>query len=174
VSASIHYPSPHRRLAAQRPLSLVARGARLATRWLLVLASLVGVLALGLYTQVHQGTWQVWIARDLSAAVYALAWCMGLASLRPRSHPLAVAAVALAVCFAIELSQLWHPHWLEVPRATAAGRLVLGSVFTWSDLAYYAGGAAMGALWLRLLPFRAKRRARVRDDFVRPMGVRPL
>ncbi len=174
MSASIHVSAPHARWRHTRTRDLLGRFMRWLLRQTLVFASLVATLALGLYTQIHEGAWASWLARDFSAAVYALAWCLGLALLRPRARPLVLGATALVICFAVELSQLWHPYWLEVPRATLLGRLVLGSTFMWSDLAYYAAGAGAGALWLRLLPFRRPRRDDVVDDFVRPMGVRPL
>ncbi len=173
MSASIHISHRHSRWQARQRSSAILRAAQLTLRWGLVLASLLGTIAAGIYTQVHDGAFATWLARDFSAVVYAAAWCLGLALLRPTARPRTLLAVTIAICVAIELSQLWHPHWLEVARATLLGRLALGSTFMWSDLAYYAAGAASGALWLRLLPFRTSRRDVDAVDFVRPMGVAP-
>ena len=53
---------------------------------------------------------------------------------------------SLAVSFLIELSQLWHPPFLEALRATTVGGLVLGYGFLWSDLICYTVGAFVCAL----------------------------
>ena len=50
---------------------------------------------------------------------------------------------ALAVSFLIELSQLWHPPFLEALRATTIGGLVLGYGFLRSDLVCYTVGACI-------------------------------
>lgn len=53
---------------------------------------------------------------------------------------------ALGVSLLIEVSQLWHPPFLEALRATTLGGLVLGFGFLWSDLICYAVGACVCAL----------------------------
>jgi hypothetical protein len=53
-------------------------------------------------------------------------------------------AVALSLCFAVELSQLLQVPWLDALRATLPGRLVLGTGFLWSDLTCYAAGVLLG------------------------------
>ena len=52
---------------------------------------------------------------------------------------------ALGVSFAVELSQLWRPPFLETLRATTLGGLVLGYGFLWSDLVCYTVGACICA-----------------------------
>ena len=52
---------------------------------------------------------------------------------------------ALGVSFLVELSQLWHPPFLETLRATTLGGLVLGYGFLWSDLLCYTVGACICA-----------------------------
>ena len=173
MSATIHVSARHSRIDLPVHRGRILRFVRCTLRWALIFTSVLGALALGLYTQVYEGTFDTWLAREFSGAVYALAWCLGLALIRPNARPLLVGSIATAICFAIELSQLWHPHALEVARATLPGRLVLGSAFMWTDLPYYAAGAGVGALWLRILPFRRSTARRDREpDFVRPMGVR--
>lgn len=48
---------------------------------------------------------------------------------------------ALAISYLVELSQLWHPAFLETIRATRVGGLILGYGFLWSDLLCYTAGA---------------------------------
>ena len=171
MSVSMEISARHARWPKIQRRARIRRFAQLLLRRSLIVTSLFATLVLGLYTQVYDGPHATWLARDASGALYAAAWCLGLAALRPTARPRTLFAVAFTLCFAIELSQLWHPHWLEVARATLPGRLVLGSVFVWSDLAYYAVGALGAALWLRLLPFRLESPVRDDGDFPRPMGV---
>jgi hypothetical protein len=173
MSASIQVSTRHRRWLGPGNRVRILRAVQLSIRFSLVLASLLAALALGVYTQLYDGTLAVWVARDLSGTVYALAWCLALATVWPTARPRIVASISVAICFGIEASQLWHPHLLEVARATEIGRLALGSTFLWSDLPYYVVGAVIGSIWLSWLPFRTSRYDVESEDFVRPMGVRP-
>jgi hypothetical protein len=51
-------------------------------------------------------------------------------------------AVALGICYAMELSQLIHTPAIDAVRATTLGQLVLGSGFDPRDLLAYAAGVA--------------------------------
>lgn len=55
--------------------------------------------------------------------------------------PLCNLVGALAISYLVELSQLWHPAFLETLRATRLGGLILGYGFLWSDLLCYTVGA---------------------------------
>lgn len=55
--------------------------------------------------------------------------------------PLCNLVGSLAISYLVELSQLWHPAFLETIRATRVGGLVLGYGFLWSDLLCYSVGA---------------------------------
>jgi hypothetical protein len=69
--------------------------------------------------------------------VVALCWRRGLT--------IHVAAAALAIACAVEVSQLYHAPWLDAIRATRIGALLLGSGFLWSDLVCYCAGTALAA-----------------------------
>lgn len=69
---------------------------------------------------------------------------------------LKVAFAALAFSYAIEVSQLFHPAWLDAIRDTRMGGLVLGFGFLWSDIVCYTVGVAIG---LGVEWFRQRRRA---------------
>jgi hypothetical protein len=112
---------------------------------------------------VHRGAVALAAApRDVAGdALWAMmmAWWVGVVA--PHRAPLARAAVALTVCFAVEASQLVHTAGLDALRRTVPGRLVLGSDFDARDLAAYALGVA-SALVLelgarRLLARRSRR-----------------
>lgn len=64
---------------------------------------------------------------------------------------------ALGVSYLIEVSQLWHPPFLEALRATTLGGLILGYGFLWSDLACYTVGAGICAVAETVLRRRANR-----------------
>jgi hypothetical protein len=62
--------------------------------------------------------------------------------------------MALAVCFVVELSQLYHAPALDALRQTTVGHLVLGSDFDPRDLAAYAAGVLAAAMLERSVVFR--------------------
>ncbi|MEW1755862.1 DUF2809 domain-containing protein [Streptomyces cyaneofuscatus] len=84
------------------------------------------------------------VAKYAGSALYTVLLCALVALCAPRARPVAVAATALALSWAVELLQLTGvPAGLSA-RSTVA-RLVLGSTFNAPDLFWYAVGAA--AAW---------------------------
>lgn len=65
-----------------------------------------------------------------------LVWAIALPGLRPTRLALA----ALATCYLVEFSQLYHAPGIDAIRATTPGHLVLGQGFLWHDLLAYALG----------------------------------
>ncbi|KEJ01440.1 hypothetical protein N494_10890 [Clostridium botulinum A2B7 92] len=57
-----------------------------------------------------------------------------------------VALMALAFCYLIEISQLYHSNWIDNIRKTTLGGLILGYVFSWKDLLAYAIGIGIGII----------------------------
>lgn len=110
------------------------------------LALAVGTIALGLL--VHLGGAALGpVARDvLGDALWAamLAWWLG--ALAPAASPWRRGAAALAICVAVELSQLVHTPALDAVRRTTPGHLVLGSGFDPRDLVAYAAGVLAAVL----------------------------
>jgi glycopeptide antibiotics resistance protein len=51
---------------------------------------------------------------------------------------------AIVWSFLIEISQLYHPPWLDAVRNTTLGGLLLGFGFLWTDLVSYVIGAFLG------------------------------
>jgi hypothetical protein len=62
-----------------------------------------------------------------------------------------VSIAALLFAYAIEISQLFHPPWLDSLRSIKIFALVLGYGFLWSDIAAYTLGISTGALIERFL-----------------------
>jgi Protein of unknown function (DUF2809) len=63
------------------------------------------------------------------------------------TEPKRIAFYALAFCFLIEFSQLYHATWIEQIRHTRWGGVVLGFGFLWSDLVCYSVGV-LGSYWV--------------------------
>jgi Protein of unknown function (DUF2809) len=117
-------------------------------RWFHALAT-AAVIALGLASR----KWQIFppmLEKYPGDALYALMAFCALGVLSPRASTARNAAYALAFCFAVEASQLYHAPWIDRVRATTLGHLALGSRFGWWDLVAYAVGVAVGAIgeWL--------------------------
>jgi hypothetical protein len=83
--------------------------------------------------------------------LWALLVYIVIAFARPAWPALRLAAAAFAVSCLVEISQLYHAPWIDGVRATALGGLVLGFGFLWSDIACYAVGVLLGALFDRSL-----------------------
>ena len=82
----------------------------------------------------------------LGDILYALLIFVMVGFLFPAKSWKWVGAVALAFCFAIEISQFYHAPWIDVLRHTRLGGLVLGFGFLWSDLFAYTFGVMIGII----------------------------
>ncbi|MDB4915028.1 MAG: hypothetical protein JWM95_2672 [Gemmatimonadetes bacterium] len=121
-------------------------------------ALVVGTIGLGLFVHLR-GTALSPAARDvLGDALWAvmIMWCVS--AVAPDARRMTRGATALAVCWAVELSQLYHTSRLDALRTTTIGHLVLGSGFDSRDLVAYAAGiflaVALEALARRGVPSR--------------------
>lgn len=112
--------------------------------WLL--ASFITVIALGLASRKYPFLFPALLGKYPGDALWALMVFLGWACLSPRASTRHLATMALAVSFLVEFSQLYQEPWLNALRSTTMGHLVLGSRFSWPDLAAYAVGVAVGAL----------------------------
>jgi hypothetical protein len=125
----------------------------------------VGTIALGL--AIHwRGDALAPVVRDvLGDALWATMVAWWVAAAAPTIRLPWRAALALAFCFAVEFSQVYHTPLLDALRRTTAGHLVLGSGFDPRDLAAYGVGVFAGVLveW-----------ATVRRRSVRPAGIRAV
>jgi hypothetical protein len=123
----------------------------------------LGTIVVGL--TVHRGGGALPHAvRDvLGDALWAAMLTWWVAAAAPEAARARRAGVALALCFAVELGQLYRAPALDALRRTAVGRLVLGSDFDARDLAAYTAGVLAAAL-LEGAAARARRaRPRVAD-----------
>lgn len=78
--------------------------------------------------------------------IYWIVGVIGPTIARPRR-----AIIAVLVCWGVELSQLYHPPWLDGLRRTTLGSLTLGTGFDARDFAAYAMGVAAAFILERTL-----------------------
>jgi hypothetical protein len=127
----------------------------------------VGTIALGLTIHERGTVFGLGPAtRDvLGDALWAAMLFWWLGALAPSVRPATRGLVAVALCVAVELSQLLHGAALDAARRTTAGRLVLGSDFDARDLLAYTAGVLAA-----VLVESAARRRRRRSDAQRRAG----
>jgi hypothetical protein len=121
----------------------------------LVLA--VGTIVLGL--AVHRGGSALAPAVHdvLGDALWATMMAWWVSVIAPARRIRWRAATALAFCFAVEFSQLYHSPRLDALRRTSAGHLVLGSGFDARDFPAYTTGVLAAALLERAVSRRHSR-----------------
>jgi hypothetical protein len=122
-------------------------------RWLLArtryIALVVATIALGLAVHWQGGALSPVVRDVLGDALWAAMVAWGIAAVAPAIRLSRRASVALALCFAVECSQLLHLPALDAVRRTTAGHLALGSGFDPRDLAAYAAGVLTTVLFER-------------------------
>lgn len=129
---------------------------------ILYAAAIFAVIAAGLASRRFPGQLPAVLGKYPGDALWALMIYLIVGFIRPRWTSLAVAGVALGICFAVEFGQLYHAPWIDTVRRTTVGHLVLGSAFGSVDLIAYAVGVSAGYLAELALQFRGSR-GRVRD-----------
>lgn len=100
------------------------------------------VTILGLATRIYGGPASGWVADSLGGFFYVLFFIFLVLVVRPRASAGAVALWVFGVTCALEVTQLWHPAFLEAFRATFLGHGLIGETFAWPDFLYYALAAA--------------------------------
>lgn len=114
-----------------------------------VFLGLALVIPLGLGSKVYGGPGATWVEHYSGDILYELAWMFLITGVWPtilKSNRgiLRLALGVFAVTASFEFLQLWQPAWLQVWRATLAGKLILGTTFDAWDFVYYALGCLMG------------------------------
>lgn len=106
----------------------------------------LGTIALGLIVHFH-GDALGRVSRDvIGDALWAatIAWWIG--AIVPDRSLGARSVAAIAVCFTVELSQLYHTTALDTLRGSTVGHLILGSGFDPRDLVAYTIGVLAAAV----------------------------
>ena len=125
-------------------------------RRFLIVASLLIIIPLGLYSKAYTGIAQTWVRDYLGDVLYEILWCLivfwfvrpieNLAQLRSITSK--IAGWVFVVTCAIEVNQLWF-HLVPVAvRSHLLWRLLLGVGFDKWDFVYYAFGSFIGWWWI--------------------------
>ena len=102
-------------------------------------------IALGAASRVWPIGSAIW-DKSFGDVAYAIMVAFVVLLVAPRAKPIAIGAVAITICFAIELFQL-----TGIPaRAPMLLRVVLGTTFARHDLVCYALGGVVAALIIAL------------------------
>jgi Protein of unknown function (DUF2809) len=107
--------------------------------------AVVITIALGLASRRWAAALPDFVGAYVGDGLWAAMVYFGLGALAPGALWTRRAALALALCFAIEFSQLYHAPWIDQVRATRVGALVLGFGFLWTDLVAYTLGVGVAA-----------------------------
>ncbi len=87
-----------------------------------------------------------WLAKYAGSTLWGGMVYAGLRAIDPRATVSAALAAAAVIATSVELFRLYHQPDLDAFRATLAGRLLLGRLFSLSGIAAYAAGIASVAL----------------------------
>ena len=71
---------------------------------------------------------------------------LGFGLLFPVKPTAIIGMAALTFSSAIEFLQIYHASWIDSIRGTTIGHLVLGSGFSWADIAAYSVGILLVCL----------------------------
>src|SRR5215210_7125843 len=103
-------------------------------------------IALGLLVHLGGAALQSDVRDVLGDAFWAVMIVWAVSVVVPSTTLASRGVVALAICWAVEASQLYHAPGLDALRATTVGHLVLGSGFDPRDFVAYAIGVLAAAL----------------------------
>jgi hypothetical protein len=112
--------------------------------WLAV--GFVIVIALGIASRKFPWLFPAFVGKYPGDSLWALMVFLGWAFCKPQASTRNIAALAFGTSCLVECSQLYQAAWLNSIRGTTLGHLVLGSTFSWLDIAAYAVGVLIGTL----------------------------
>ena len=111
-----------------------------------VLALLV-LVPLGLWTNTPEI--RVALNHSVAGALYVVFFCWLSHLAWPKCPAWQKASWVFGVTCALEVTQLWHPPFLDAIRSTFLGAALIGSTFVWMDFPYYLAGALFGFWTMR-------------------------
>jgi len=111
--------------------------------YLIIMAA---ITAFGLPARTIQDKLPLWYAQYFGDYLWAMLLFFGFALLLRNAGTRKVVIVTLLFTYGIEVTQLFHPQWLEYLRSIRLFGLILGFSFLWSDIVAYTLGIFTGAL----------------------------
>lgn len=116
-----------------------------------LLCCTVGIIVLGLASRKYPFLFPGFLGKYPGDALWSLMVYFGLALLKPALPTRRAALYTLAISYLDEFSQLIQIPWLNAFRHTTIGHLLLGTVFSWTDMLAYTAGVFLAVLLDRLL-----------------------
>ena len=107
---------------------------------------MIVIIAFGLPARMIQDRLPDWYVQYFGDYLWAMLLFFIFALIFQNKGPFQVAMITLLFAYSIELSQLFHPQWLEYLRSFKVFALILGYTFLWSDIAAYTLGIFTGVL----------------------------
>jgi hypothetical protein len=104
------------------------------------------ITAFGLPARMVQDQLPAWYVTYFGDYLWAMLLFFIFALILRTMSTFKVALAALSFTYMIEISQLFHPVWLDSIRSIKLFALVLGHGFLWSDIVAYTLGIFTGAL----------------------------
>ena len=104
------------------------------------------ITAFGLPARIIQDRLPGWYVQYFGDYLWAMLLFFVFALLSQNMSTFKVAIASLLFAYSIEVTQLFHPPWLEYLRSIKVLALILGFTFLWSDIAAYTLGILTGAL----------------------------
>jgi hypothetical protein len=104
----------------------------------------IGVVAIGLASRSYPGLFPAFLGKYPGDALGALMAFCGLGFINPGASTLRLAVYALLISYVDEFTQLYQAPWINEIRSSYVGHLVLGSTFSWYDMAAPTVGVAFG------------------------------
>lgn len=120
-----------------------------------ILYSFLLLIPLGIGCKFYNGPFAGWVQNGLTDILYVLFWNLLVFYFRPDRSAIGYITVGVfaGTCL-IEISQLWHPVFLDQIRSSFPGAVLLGTTFVWQDFVYYLLGSAVALFYLRFLVHR--------------------
>ncbi len=116
------------------------------SRYVRIGLALLILVPLGFSTKFYDGPLTGWVNNGAGDILYPIFWFLLLLLFFPKISFAAAALAVFAFSSAIEITQLFHPVWLEALRQNFILRTILGSGFEWIDFFYYAVGSLLAYL----------------------------
>ena len=107
---------------------------------------MVMITVFGLPARVIQDQLPTWYVQYFGDYFWAMLLFFGFALALQNMSTFKVAIDTLCFAYCIEITQLFHPQWLEYIRSIKLFGFILGYSFLWSDIVAYTLGILTGAL----------------------------
>jgi len=116
--------------------------------------TLIIIVVIGVVSRTRFGQLP-WMAKEFGDVLWGDDVYLLILLVKPRIRVMSAAAIALAICFAIEFFKLVHAPWIDSLRARPMGYL-LGHTFYWHDFLCYIIGVLLGVCCYGILNLHFK------------------